>query len=189
MLAALSDYQTRFGTVATADQPKVTALLADADALVKQVTSQHLEYVSGDQIVLDVKRYWQDAVFLPELPVVSVASVADNGFTLTPSTDYWVWLSGKIQRRSGTFTVGPGMVAVTYTHGWQPAQIPSWLVALVCTIAYRGTFPYVPGQVKSESFVDAYSVAYSLPASGGSLIWITDTEMAQLGGVSGPMLA
>jgi hypothetical protein len=189
MLAALTDYETRFGNVDPSLQGKVTALLGDADSLVKQITSQELEYEAGDQVALDVKGLWQFQVFLPELPVKNVTSIADNGITLAMPNDAWWWRSGKIERRSGSFTMGPNMVTVTYDHGWQPNEVPGWLVSLVCTMAYRGTFPYVPGQVKSESFVDAYSVAYSVPAAGGSLIWITETEAAQLGSISAPMLA
>jgi hypothetical protein len=189
MLAALADYQLRFGPVATADQGKVTALLGDADSLVELVTGQQLEFTAGDVVGLDVKNYWQYQVFLPELPVKNVSTVTDNGLALNIPNDVWWWRSGKIERRSGTFTIGPNMVQVTYDHGWQPAEVPGWLVSLVCTIAYRGTFPYVPGQVKSESFVDAYAVAYSLPAAGGSLVWITDTELAQLKTIAAPMLA
>jgi hypothetical protein len=191
MLAALTDYQLRFGPVATADQGKVTALLSDADSLVEQITGQQLEYVAGDQVTLDVKSLWQYQVFVPELPVKNISAVSDNGVSLdiTSGNDVLWYRSGKIERRAGTFTYGPNKVGVTYDHGWQPSEVPGWLVALVCTMAHRGTLSTVTGQVKSEAFTDAYSVAYSLPAAGGSLIWVTDTEAAQLRTISAPMLA
>jgi hypothetical protein len=182
-LASVNDYVLRFGT--PTDETQIAALLNDASSLIRQITRQRIERVADDVALLDVPPC-TSVLFLPELPVTAVSLVKDDGVTLTVDTQYWLWKS-RLIRRDGYWTIGPRKVEVTYTHGQDPVE--PWLTSLVCTMAHRATQSWVTDGVRSESFVDAYSVSYSAPATGGTLVWVTETESQPLLSLRTPLVA
>jgi hypothetical protein len=166
-LATLTDYVTRFGS--PADEDRIAVLLNDASSLVKQEANQNFERVDNDTVSLEGGG--DDIVFLPELPVLAVDSVTVSGELLTAEQYDW-WEYGMLRRNNGVFPNDPRTVVVVYDHGYDP--VPPWLTQLVCTMAQRAVTQGAQGAVRSESFVDAYSVSY---ASTGGLLGLNVNEV------------
>lgn len=157
--------------------------LAEATAAIRNYCHQYLELVSDDEITLDVfgphrgaprvnyPRTGGSRLFLPELPVVSVASVVEDGKTLTVDEDYKLGQYGILHRINAKWATGIGVVTVTYSHGY--ATIPDDIIAVCTRAASRG---YQAGLrsaenealagVQSKSLGD-YSVTFGSDQGGG----------------------
>ena len=144
--------------------------LAEATAAIKGYTRQQIELVSGDLVTLDVKASC-DRLFLPELPVVAVSTVVEDGETLVADDDYQLGQHGILYRMGAYWAAGVQIVQVEYDHGY--SAIPDD-VAAVCTRAASRAFQAglraaetdaVPG-VASKSLGD-FSVTYSGESGGG----------------------
>jgi len=137
--ATVADLATFLQRDLSAVDTATASLLLDlASAAIRDYTGQTLSLVSNDVVTLDPPQ--GSRLFLPELPVASVASVVLNGTTLTVATTantsgYYVYPNeGYIQYgygygygyRSGSWGGAwgwaPRSVVVTYSHGY--ATIP-----------------------------------------------------------------
>ena len=169
----ISDLE-KFLQVEITDADKIascTRALAEATAAIRNYCHQYIELVEDEEITLDVwVPRWN--IVLPEMPVVSVATVAEDGETLTEGSDedYVLAQHGLLVRRGQRWVVGPQIVVVTYTHGY--AEIPDDVCG-VCTRAAARTYQAglrsaedgaVPG-VAGKSLGD-FSVSYSSGAGG-----------------------
>lgn len=106
----------------------------EATAAIRNYTRQYLELVSGETITLDSKGWAR--LFLPELPVVSVAAVVEDGETLTVDDDYKLGEHGILHRTGGAkWASGIQIIEVTYTHGY--ATLPDDIVAIATRAASR----------------------------------------------------
>lgn len=143
--------------------------ITGATAAIRNYCHQHIELVEDDEITLDV---WAPCwnIVLPEMPVVSVASVIEDGEALVAGTDedYVLARHGQLVRRGARWTAGPQILTVVYTHGYDP--IPDDIVD-VCTRAAARVYQSglrasedegVPG-IASKQLGD-FAVSYS---SGG----------------------
>ena len=114
--------------------------IREASAAIRGYTCQYLSAVPDDAITLDV---WErrSLLMLPELPILSVASVVEDGITLTGGTDYVLAGAGQLLRGSGapstwrTWAVGPQIVTVVYSHGYM--DIPQKIVDVATRAAAR----------------------------------------------------
>lgn len=123
-LADWSDYVALHGIP---DDPSVVeAQLARASAQIASMCNQTLERATS---TIEIVGTWKRFLPLPEWPVVSVASVAVNGVTVTGfevSGTGILWPSSSAGRNGATGGFpgnwgGPDcLVAVTYTHGFDP---------------------------------------------------------------------
>lgn len=148
---------------AGADTNRANLLLQLATAEIQAYCEQKLSLVTSETIT--IRGLNGALILLPELPVVSVATVVEDGVTLTVDTDYRLEPYGILRRLSGTsfigwspyFAVWPTTfnVAVTYTHGY--ATIPVDLKAICLETAARQWSN--PLEVESESITN-YSVTY-----------------------------
>jgi hypothetical protein len=160
--------------VEISDADKVDAVeraITAATAAIRNYCHQYLEQVEDDVYTFDLfAPVWN--LVLPEMPVVSVASVVEDDETLTEGSDedYVVMNYGQIRRIGSRWETGPQIVVVTYTHGY--ATIPDDIVD-VCTRAASRAYQAgllasemeaVPG-IESKSLGD-FSVSYG---SGGDL--------------------
>ncbi len=156
----------------TGDATKVAACeraIDEATAAIRNYTHQYIEKVEDDSYTFDVWAPIYNLV-LPEMPVISVASVTEDGTLLEASdTDGYVLANyGQLIRRGARWAKGPQKVVVVYTHGY--ATIPADVVAVCVRAAARGYQAGlkatedvgVPG-VQSKAIGD-YSVTY---ATGG----------------------
>jgi len=105
--------------------------ITEATAAIRNYCRQYIELVEDDEHTFDVRpARWN--LLLPEVPVVEVSSVVEDGETLTADDDYQVDNSGQIWRVSRRWTAGIQIVVVTYTHGYE--TIPDDVIG-VCTRA------------------------------------------------------
>lgn len=104
-----------------------------AKAAIQNYCQQQIALVEDDEITLDVEAGRQ-RLFLPELPVIEVASVIEDGETLTVGSDedYQVGRHGVLYRVGQNWAEGIQIVTVTYTHGYE--EIPDDVID-VCTRA------------------------------------------------------
>jgi len=154
------------------DADKVTSCeraITEATAAIRNYCHQYIELVSGDEITLDCAGGTR--LFLPELPVVSVASVVEDDEALTVDDDYKLGQWGILHRVSRDWEAGIQIVTITYTHGY--ATLPDDVVA-VCARAAGRVFQVglrsddtdgVPG-VAAKGLGD-FSVSYTSEVGGG----------------------
>lgn len=128
------------------------------------------EIVTGKVLDCDGSR----SIWLPTLLLTAVASVVENGVTLTVLTGF-DWTSYGRLIRAGRWPNQARSVTVTYTHGY--ATIPDSVKGACLSAAGR---VYVnPDGIKQET-IGAVSVTYNTPlyTSGVSL---TEQEREDLG--------
>lgn len=149
----LGDYLGRDLT----DDARALQAIDSACDMIRSATGQRIDRVENETILLDGNG--TDTILLPELPVVSVSSVlvADQPYT------WWVLTSeGVLRTKNGRWWLpGRGIVAVTYTHGYD--EVPADLRMLALTLAAR---IYEQQLVKQES-VGGYTATYSAEESLG----------------------
>lgn len=159
--------------------------ITEATAAIKNYCNQYLERVIEEEITLDIwAPRWN--LVLPEMPVISVANVVEDGEELTEGSDedYVLANYGQLIRRGARWAVGPQIVTVIYTHGYE--TIPDDIVA-VCARAASRVFQAglraageegVPG-VASKSLGD-FSVSYSAAAGGEGVMGVSGARMLLL---------
>ncbi|MDT0568868.1 hypothetical protein RM704_15555 [Streptomyces sp. DSM 3412] len=127
-LASVADLEARGLTVEVSETTIVGTFLAEASASVREAAGVPISQTTST-VALEGpdNSQW---LSLPGPPVLSVASVAIDGETVTD----WKLRSGQLWRAAG-WSPGPepSEVTVTYTHGL--ATVPADLVGLVCRIA------------------------------------------------------
>lgn len=139
-----------------------------ATAAIKNYCHQQIELVA-ETITLDCEGGYR--IFLPELPVISVSSVIEDGDALVVSDDYKLGQYGILRRENDDWDIGTQIIAVTYTHGY--AAIPDDVVGVCARAASRAyqaglaaaAVGAVPG-VNSMTLGD-FSVSYGTGAGGG----------------------
>ena len=116
--------------VPAAKVASVVRAIAEATEAIRNYCHQYIERVAGETITLDCAG--GSRIFLPELPVIAVASVEEDGDLLTVSDDYQLGQYGILHRVGQDWESGIQIVEVVYTHGY--ATIPQ-NVRDVCTRA------------------------------------------------------
>ncbi|MCB9135161.1 MAG: hypothetical protein H6636_07030 [Anaerolineales bacterium] len=118
------------------DDPSALRALAEATGAIRNYCRQHLSLVEDETIVLDAPRGRR--LFLPELPVVELSEVVEEGVTLVANTDYRLDRTGILHRLRGNVWKLDGAmeglqnIEITYSHGY--ATLPQEVVD-VCTRA------------------------------------------------------
>lgn len=156
--------------------------LTEASETIRNYTRQQIDLVVNDVVTLDSPG--GSKVFLPELPVISVASVVEDAETLTVTDNYILGQYGILHRVSRRWATGIQIVTVTYTHGY--SVIPDDIVAVCVRIASRAyqaglrasEAGGVPG-VSSKSLGD-YSVSYSGESGGGASEGVLGASAARM---------
>ncbi len=114
------------------DEPSAMRAIAEATAAIKAYCNQQIELVTNDAVTLDGPGgQW---LFLPELPVVTVSSVTEDGTALL-STDYTLTRYGVLQRNGGVWSKSVAGIVVVYTHGY--AVIPGVIRDVATRMAAR----------------------------------------------------
>jgi hypothetical protein len=143
--------------------------ITEATAAIRNYCHQTISRVLADTVTLDVPPCrWN--LFLPELPVIGVSAVIEDGMALVAGVDYKLADHGVLWRVGRNWTAGVQIVSVMYAHGHDP--IPDD-VAAICTRAAARAYQAglraaesaaVPG-VSAKSLGD-YSVSFA--GEGGS---------------------
>ena len=146
--------------------------IGEATEAIRNYCHQYIELVTDDEITLDCAGGTK--LFLPELPVVSVAEVIEDDETLTVDDDYKLGQHGILHRVSCDWEAGIQIITVTYTHGYDAYDsLPDDIVAVATRAAARvfqvglraSDTDGVPG-VSAKSLGD-YSVSYASEVGGG----------------------
>lgn len=143
--------------------------LKDATAAIRNYCRQHLERVNGETVTLDSPGGVR--LFLPELPVLSVSSVVEDGETLVVDDDYKLGQHGILHRIGSKWMAGIQIVEITYSHGY--IIIPDDIVAVCVRAASRAyqaglkaaDSAGIPG-IASKSLGD-FSVSFQSEGGGG----------------------
>jgi hypothetical protein len=150
--------------VDVADIPSATAtlLLECATAVVQSVCGgQRILQVAGDVVaLLGTTDSWLD---LPQIPVISVASVTLDGTVLTSGAldpSHYKLRGNRLWRTDGwqTYVGQPSDVVATYTHGYATGAQELQLARAATLSLAKAQFTN-PSGVTSES-IDDYNVAY-----------------------------
>ena len=140
--------------------------IAEATETIKNYCHQQIERVT-ETITLDCDGGYR--VFLPELPVVSVASVVEDGEILTVTDDYILSQYGILRRVDDDWAVGPQILEITYTHGY--AVIPDDVVGVCTRAAARayqaGLAAAAVGAVSGVTSMTLGDYSYSLGSGAG----------------------
>lgn len=155
------------------DEQEASADLAiqDAQNAILDYIDQDLFLVKDDQVTFDAKPTYR--IFLPQLPVVSIASVYENGELLTVDDDYKLGADGILWRIGRKWAGGIQNVVVTYTHGYADDSIPQIIKTIATRAASRA---YQSGLRSSETdgvigiasqTLGDYSVTFASGAGGG----------------------
>lgn len=113
---------------------------AAACDVVRSLTEQDVTLVEDDEIVLDGTA--TDALLLPQLPVVEVSEVSEDGDEVD-AEDYVVNDAGVLLKPGGKWCQGRQNVAITYSHGFaydpdeDVNEIPADLRMVALSIAQR----------------------------------------------------
>jgi hypothetical protein len=107
--------------------------IAEATEAIKNYCHQVIERVTDDVVTLDCAGGAK--LFLPELPVISVASVVEDGETLVVTDDYKLGQHGILYRIGDLWAEGIQIVTVTYTHGY--VTLPDDIVGVCVRAAAR----------------------------------------------------
>ena len=158
--------------------------IREATAAIRNYCHQHLELVTNETITLDSgpgTLCSGTRLFLPELPVQSVAEVVEDDEVLTPDDDYKLGQWGILHRVGRNWAAGVQLIEVTYSHGH--ATLPDDVIA-VCARAAARAFQAglksadtggVPG-ISATSLGD-YSVSYAEPAAAEGLLGASGSRM------------
>ena len=127
------------------DNVSAQRAITEATAAIRNYCHQTIELVEDDVWTFDVRpARWN--LMLPELPVVEVTGVVEDGEPLDLEDDYQVGLYGQLWRVGRRWKEGVQVVAVTYTHGYE--TIPDDVIGVCTRAAARG---YQAGLRSAES--------------------------------------
>jgi len=144
--------------------------LTEASAAIRNYTRQYLEQVDDDVITLDSSGGYR--LFLPELPVIDVTKVVEDGVTLTQGDDYKLGQHGILHRIDQKWASGIQNITITYSHGF--GDIPDDIVA-VCTRAASRSYQAGVRAADSDGLMGVaskslgdFSVAFASESGGGT---------------------
>jgi len=156
-------------TIHTDPVKNASALRAidEATEAIKNYCHQEIERVANEAITLDCAGGTK--IFLPQIPVISVASVVEDGEALVVTDDYKLGQHGILHRVDDLWTVGIQIVTITYTHGY--AVIPDDIVGVCTRAAARayqaGLAAAAVGAVSGVASVTLGDYSYSLGTGSG----------------------
>lgn len=157
-------------TIGASNASAVAAIVA-ASAAIQNECRQRIEQVAADELVLTVEGD-RRTILLPEQPVTAVASVVEDGATLTVGDHYRWTAAGVLTRRGRCWSSAWEGVVVMYTHGY--AVVPDDLKGVCIRAAARayqaGLRAAAAGGIagiQAEQLPD-YSVTFTPETASGS---------------------
>lgn len=169
----IADIENFLQVTISGDAVKVasaTRAITEVTEAIKNYCHQEIELVTGDVITLDCAG--GSKIFLPELPVISVASVVEDGETLVVTDDYVLGQHGIVHRVDDTWESGVQIIEIMYTHGYD--VIPDDIVAVATRAASRayqaGLAAAAVGGVAGVASMSLgdYSISLGTGAGGGA---------------------
>lgn len=153
-------------TQSTVAEATAEIALASASAIIRRWTRQDISLVTDDVVSLRVIDECE--LVLPQRPVVSVSLVRVNSLVL----EDWVLSGDRLLRTEGwtrlpgtTTYPDPGLVEVTYTHGWD--EIPDDVRAVCLDLAAMSVTN--PSGLRSVA-IDDYSRTFAAETLGAGTL-------------------
>ena len=185
-LAQSSDVTARLPATLTVPPDRMTALIADASAVVRSYTKQQFTQSQTTERIRPVGY----RIKLPQKPVISVDSlslilsnsnpVAFPGFWWDGSDEVWLLNENQVinlaEELMYALRYETPVALIEYTHGY--ATVPDDVLAVVCSMITRTLTAPGLGGVVSEG-VGEYSYRLSDAAAQGALT-LTDSEKGVL---------
>jgi len=147
--------------------------VSKATEAIRTYCHQYLELVTDDTITLDGRGGRR--LHLPELPVVEVLSVTEDGELLTEGDDYKLGQHGILHRIGRDWSVGIQNIEIGYSHGYDidAGLLPAIITDIAIQAASRtyqaglksAEMDGVPG-VASYGLGD-YNISFSSEHGGG----------------------
>ncbi len=116
----------------TVEVARANLVLEIASAAVVDAADVPIEQVVNDELVLPGSG--SSLLLLPAWPVTAVGSVTADGVTLTADSYSWT-RAGELRRPAGWSRDTEYLV--TYTHGYQPEEIPTAVKSVTLQVAAR----------------------------------------------------
>jgi len=156
---SIAEYLAYAGDTVNMDRAEYD--LETACDTIRDYLGQTIDLVTADAVTL----YGTDtrAMLLPELPVVSIASVvkaAEDWYPAETITDYRVDAYGVLWRDWPSYWLKPSAYTVTYTHGYAPANVPSILKVAAFRLAGLGGPSFQASGGVAQEAIAGYSVTY-----------------------------
>ncbi|MFD5675612.1 hypothetical protein [Streptomyces sp. NPDC127040] len=155
------------------DEAAADLALASASAVIRRWTRQQITLVEGDVATLRVLH--ESDIVLPQRPVVSVDQVRVSSLVLQD----WVLSGDRLLRAGGwrrlpgtTTYPDPGLVEVTYTHGY--SEIPDEIRAVCLDLASMSMTN--PGGLR-EVAIDDYRRVFASETLGSGVLSAAHREM------------
>lgn len=125
------------------DMGRAKRLLSQASELIRGYCKQEITQVTGDTATLTGRG--EPELLVPEQPVVSVASITEDGVAV-PASDFDCSSAGVLRRLFGVWGLesDPSVIVVTYTHGYSP--VPQDVRAVCLAVAGRAYTFREPGR-------------------------------------------
>jgi hypothetical protein len=179
--ATVADVEAFLQLELTGDQTvAVERALTEATAAIRNYCRQHISLVEDDEVTL--YPFGGYRLFLPELPVLAVSVVEEDGTLLEASGYVWERYGVLLRYPWARWVAGNRTVRVVYDHGY--ATIPDDVVAVATRAAARafqaGMRAAEAGGVmgiSSKSLGD-FSVSYT--AEGGAAEGIMGASAARM---------
>lgn len=171
-----------------AKRASCTRAIKEVTEVIRNYCHQYIELVEDDVITLDHEGN-DNRLFLPELPVISVARVVEDGELLTPGADedYQLGQYGILHRVNRNWEAGIQIVRVTYTHGYSLYdELPDDIIGVATRAAARA---YQAGLRASETGgvpgvsslgLGDYSISYVGETGGGAGEGVMGASAARL---------
>ena len=143
MFCTVSDVATFLGiSEMQIDSVQITQAIKAASASIRNYCKQEISQKTGDVAYFDGA--YQSKLFLPQLPVISVSKVIEDGHVLTEGEDYKLGNNGILYRMWRDWAKGIRNIEVTYTHGYE--VIPDDIKE----VAYRSAARVYQAQLKAK---------------------------------------
>lgn len=177
-----SDLETFLGVTLSA--PEARFLIDTAQDAIRKYLNQVVTAVDDEIVFIDGSG--RDWFRLPERPVTSVTSILDDNLAVTAGTyptDTWFVRGQVVVRRDrGIWPVGRGNLKVTYSHGWEPEDVPYDIRMVSLNLARRvnDTVGTASGTTVTQEAIGAYSYSTSTDTVIDLASTLTGTEAAIL---------
>jgi hypothetical protein len=111
----------------------VERAIREVSEVIRNYCNQQIDFVVDDEITLDGQG--GSKLYLPELPVLSIKSIEEDGDKLTQATDFILGQWGIVHRLGSRWAAGVQNITIIYTHGYQ--VIPQDIVGVATRSSSR----------------------------------------------------
>lgn len=166
----VDDLEAFLQVVIADNNASALAAIAAASAAIQNYCRQTISQVAAEALTLTVSEH-RRTILLPEQPVTAVASVVEDGTTLTVGDHYRWSRAGLLTRIGRNWATGWQDVVVTYTHGYAtiPDDVKSVCVQAAARAYRAGLGSAASGgipNIQAEQAEGDYSVTFAAAANG-----------------------